>query len=395
MITTYSNLYKRDTTGKIRVWFMDVIDNSDGTAAHRATSGLADGEKTTSAWKKIKGKNIGKANETSAINQAAKEVDALYSKKRDKSYFDDLTEVDTSTRFQPMTAHTYDEKTTLIDFTKRLFSQPKLDGIRGDVLSLAGPEEPDDRLSISKHGIWSRGNKMFVSMPHILALFTGLLLKYPNKVFDGELYNHKFYDDFSEISSIVKKSKPTTEDIAKSAKFIQFHCYDIFDGDNPDATFEERFINFNEFPESDSIVKVKTVEIFSFSQIEDQSEKYLEDNYEGQMLRTNDPYQNKKSKHLLKHKPWESAEFPLIALLEGKGNWANAAKRAVVDITAAEDTEPNHSGVGVKCSREALRALLVAPKPTWVTVEFAPGRTSKNKLRFGRITDWGYGKRDY
>jgi DNA ligase-1 len=390
-ITTYSNLYKRDTKGKIRVWFMEIVDNGDGTAAHRATSGLHDGEKVTSAWKKINGKNTGKANETSAIEQASKEVEATYTKRRDKSYFDDLADVDTSTRFQPMTAQTY-EKGTALDFTKIWFSQPKLDGIRGCVLSL---NETVDQVTITTHGVWSRGNKMFVSVPHIVALFKDLLTKYPNKVFDGELYNHKFRDDFNQIVSLVKKTKPEPEDILESAALVQFHCYDIFDADNPDATFEERFINFTEFPESDSFVKVKTVRVSSLEEVEALSDAYLEDGYEGEMLRTNDPYQNKRSKYLLKYKPWETTEFPLSALLEGSGNWAGCAKRAIVDISEPGETEPNLSGCGVKGSQEELATLLFAPLPSWVTVEHAPGRTPDGKLRFGRIITWGYGKRDY
>ena len=42
--------------------------------------------------------------------------------------------------------------------------------------------------------------------------------------------------------------------------------------------------------------------------------------YEGQILRTNSLYENKRSKSLLKHKTFVDAEFTILGVVEGNGN---------------------------------------------------------------------------
>ena len=51
------------------------------------------------------------------------------------------------------------------------------------------------------------------------------------------MYNHDFKDDFESIISMVRKTKPTDEDILKSAENVQFYCYDIVD---ENTSFEVR-----------------------------------------------------------------------------------------------------------------------------------------------------------
>ena len=41
--------------------------------------------------------------------------------------------------------------------------------------------------------------------------------KHPGAILDGEFYNHEFKNDFNEIVSLVKKSKPSEQDVAKVA----------------------------------------------------------------------------------------------------------------------------------------------------------------------------------
>jgi hypothetical protein len=47
---------------------------------------------------------------------------------------------------------------------------------------------------------------------------------------------------------------------------------------------------------------------------------YMIQGYEGQILRTNSLYENKRSKGLLKHKSFVDAEFTILGVIEGKGN---------------------------------------------------------------------------
>ena len=64
-------LYKKDSKGKVRQWDVSV---SDSTIT--VSSGLLDGKKTSQVTA-CKGKNIGKANETSPEEQALLEAQAI------------------------------------------------------------------------------------------------------------------------------------------------------------------------------------------------------------------------------------------------------------------------------------------------------------------------------
>jgi hypothetical protein len=69
---TFTKLYKKDNTGKVRYWYME----TDG-GAYRSVSGIGGREDTSeqiSAWTYTEGKNIGKVNETTPEEQAFLEV---------------------------------------------------------------------------------------------------------------------------------------------------------------------------------------------------------------------------------------------------------------------------------------------------------------------------------
>ena len=52
-------------------------------------------------------------------------------------------------------------------------------------------------------------------------------------------------------------------------------------------------------------------------------EEYVEHGFEGQMLRTNGKYENKRSKFLMKHKSFIDEEYTIIGVCEGEGNKTN------------------------------------------------------------------------
>jgi ATP-dependent DNA ligase len=59
----------------------------------------------------------------------------------------------------------------------------------------------------------------------------------------------------------------------------------------------------------------------------------MENGYEGQIIRTDDTkYENKRSKQLLKRKVFTDAEFELVDIVEGRGNWAGYAKSMVIRL---------------------------------------------------------------
>ena len=111
-----------------------------------------------------------------------------------------------------------------IDYSKPVFIQPKLDGVRCLIqYEKTGPHVMDKGKVVA----YSRTGKEWKNIDHILEVLVPFFHKYPNVVLDGELYNHDFKDDFEQIISMVRKTKPTPEARVKSRDNVQFHCYDF------------------------------------------------------------------------------------------------------------------------------------------------------------------------
>lgn len=378
-VHAYPPLYKRDTKGKVRMWRMEVGSNDDGSAGHRTVAGLEDGEKVTSGWKVVRGKNTGKANATTDVEQAHAEVVAKYTKQRDRGHFDSVSDIDSFEMFKPMLADDYAKRG--VDFTGvDVYAQPKLDGMRCLARSDA---------------LWSRGFKEIVSAPHIYEALARIRERFPDLILDGELYNHELKHDFEKLMSLCRKTKPTEEDLAESAEKIEYHVYDLYNPNRPDMSFWERYELLRMLTVDlvmhniRCIVPVHTVRITQQLDLDSHNDWMLDEGYEGQMIRYDLPYENKRSKTLLKRKPWQDAEFPVTAMLEGTGNWAGAAKNFEIVLPSGERMTP-----AVKGSHEVLAALLESGRtPDWAKVEFAD-YTADGSLRFPRVIDYGYGVRD-
>ena len=150
-------------------------------------------------------------------------------------------------RKKPMLA--YPVSTKPIDYSKLVFMQPKLDGVRCVIQYDAG-----------KVTAYSRTGKEWKNIDHILLNLYKFFNKHPNVILDGELYNHNLKDDFEKIISLVRKQKPTDIDALESADMVQFHCYDII---NKRMKFNTRnkFIKDN-LEESYCVKHVDTLTVF-------------------------------------------------------------------------------------------------------------------------------------
>ena len=148
---------------------------------------------------------------------------------------------------------------------------------------------------------------------------------YPNLILDGELYADKFANDFNKIVSLVKKTKPTDADLKESKKNIQYWIYDLPDndiqfGDRCDR-LHDLFENYNAF--NKHCVEVETTLCMSEDDVMDLYEEYVDAGFEGQMLRLNKAYENKRSKFLMKHKSFIDEEYTIVDVCEGEGNKTN------------------------------------------------------------------------
>ena len=213
-------------------------------------------------------------------------------------------------RKKPMLAYPVSDKP--IDYTKPVFIQPKLDGVRC-LIQYERHTQPREDVVVA----YSRTGKVWKNINHILEQLKPLFQKYPDMILDGELYNHAFKDDFESIISMVRKQKPTAEDRSKSRTHVQFHCYDIVDETMP---YEDRaeFIAQN-VPESYCVHHVETLQCFDEHYAKLTHGINLADGYEGSIVRTNNDYQCKRSHNLRKFKDFSDAEATIVGYLDGKG----------------------------------------------------------------------------
>ena len=295
-------IYKKTKTGKIQEWTIEVKGNK-----YRTISGHTDGEKITNEWTDCDVKNAGRSNATTPEGQAIKEAEAKRKKKLESGYFESIKDINKTQYFEPMLAHKYGD----YDISFPVYSQPKLDGIR---------------CITTKDGMFSRNGKKIISAPHIRENLEGFFKKYPNAILDGELYCDKLANDFNKIVSLVKKSKPDDKDLEESAETIEYWVYDapkIGMASQADSFYERYELVLDALKKSNQYKKIKvvtTLKIDKQEELEEAYEMYMEQGYEGQMVRLNRAYENKRSKHLLKRKDFMDAEFVIQEVSEGEGN---------------------------------------------------------------------------
>ena len=260
---------------------------------------------------------------------------------------------------KPMLAYPVSDKP--IDYTKPVFMQPKLDGVR----CLIQYEIPFGFGHIPNSGkvvAYSRTGKEWKNIDHILQSLEHFFQANPNVILDGELYNHALKDDFEKIISCVRKQKPTPMDRAESRKLVQFHCYDIVD---ESLLFADRiqWLQTNLKPTYGIKIVQTTKGICSNDQANAFQDLNLKAGYEGSILRLNTEYQCKRSHSLRKFKDFHDAEAVLTDWVEGKGK-----RKGTIGKFMAIDSEGNTFGMPVMDNFKKLQTMFDEMK-TWVGKE--------------------------
>ena len=256
-------------------------------------------------------------------------------------------------RKKPMLAYPVSDKP--IDYTKPVFMQPKLDGVR----CLIQQEFHKDG---DKVVAYSRTGKQWLNIDHILQSLKPFFQDNPDIILDGELYNHALRNNFEKIISCVRKQKPTAMDRAESRKLVQFHCYDVVDDV---VTFNNRiqWLQTNLKP-TYGIKLVPT--IFSITD-QYQAHAYhdinLRNGYEGSILRLNTEYHCKRSHSLRKFKDFHDAEAVITDWVEGKGK-----RKGTIGKFMAIDADGNTFGMPVMDNFKKLQTMFKEMQ-SWVGKE--------------------------
>lgn len=324
-------LYHKDTVGKIRVWTISVIHNSNSSDTIIET-GLLDGAKIKNTTTIGEGKNYGKSNETSHRTQALAEAQSKITAKLKEGYVEKIEDVKESSILgsgipAPMLANkhhpTGEQKSskTLGEIKilgKEIIVQPKLDGNRC--------------LIKVKNGVavmYTRsGDVMPVQLGHILSDVLKTYVKRQDFILDGELYSDKF--SFNKLNGLIKRVTVSKEDI-EERKNIKYHLYDVMS----DEGYEKRNAFLQRFASKNVIIVPSYRIIATDANIKTFLEKFLAEGHEGLMIRQlYIPYEYKRTWQLCKVKVFEDEEFKLVGFEEDKrGGFVGAFTMQIGDST--------------------------------------------------------------
>ena len=245
--------------------------------------------------------------------------------------------------FKPMLAHKFDNKR--VDWSKPVFIQPKLDGIR---------------CIMTADGCYSRNGKKFMNVQHLYTKAIKDLFKVnPLLVIDGELYNHDLRDNFEKIVSLVRKQKPTSDDKKEARKLIQYHVYDFVMAYKGKLDLIESDMNryekrMHQLVCSDMYGKhiryVPARGVHSLDKAKEIHNDFLQQGYEGSILRLDGPYKCGRSYDLMKFKDFSDTEAKIVSWVEGKGK-----RRGTIGKFIAVDSDGIRFGMPVMDKFEYLQ----------------------------------------
>ena len=318
-------LYKKDSKNKIRQWKIYVVDNGK-SASIVMEYGVMGGAIISKPPTIVdKGKNIGRANETSYIEQALFQAKGKWDlKKRKELYTETLEDTKDPSNFvfRPMLANKYEPKNANFPY----ILQPKLDGVRCNI-----------NFVNNKPLLISRTGKEFYNLEKIRNGLTSLGSiggDINEIILDGDIdcFGKSPALTFQESTGLIKRKQTSTYN--ENEEHLTYVMYDIYVKKDPLMTFVNRWevlVNlYNHLdPNYKKYIKLcckddpkygKTIE-----KVDKTLEKYLKKGYEGLMLRKPDePYGvDKRPRGLLKYKKFIDGEYEIVSYKSGKGQDAN------------------------------------------------------------------------
>lgn len=299
-------LFKLHTSGKVGDYLVQVHEESDGTALliRTATKIIGGAPNETITHIKV-GKNIGRSNETTPVEQAISEAQTKINSQLKKGYVESLEETSKPVTNQlgqplPMLATPIDK---VKNITYPCAVQAKLNGYR----LLAA-------IVDSKVLLYSREGSV-VNMPHIDQALQNLFDKghWDGKQnLDGELFRPGW--TLENIGRKAKKLRPESIELG-------FYVYDTMD---TAKTAPERTKYINDIFTSAAggiqhIVMHPTYIAFERSDIDTLHQEFVSHQFEGTIIRQlHENYVGKRSTQLIKLKTFHDAEFTIVGWKLGK-----------------------------------------------------------------------------
>lgn len=329
LFTTHSN-------GQVGSWEIEVFDGHQVRTDVTVLKVLGGTPVVTEGYT-VEGKNIGRANETTPLEQAIAEAKSKVSKKLDKGYTEAQPTAGQKTTnglgyVRPMLAQPAEKMKELV---MPAHVQPKFDGHR--MLATI-----DDGTVV----LYSRQGKV-LDVEHIRAALQAAhdAGYWTYGSLDGEVYAHG--ETLQRISSWVKKPKP-------ESKNLTYMLYDVTEEGVPYGDRLSIIRQIDEYLESDHVEVTETHYIVDENEIDGHHGRFIGEGYEGTIIRHGGwGYEDgKRSKSLIKKKDIQDAEFEIIGVNEGKPNERLGTRLGIYvcrapngkefEVTAAGDAQAKH-----------------------------------------------------
>ena len=302
--STLPMLYKKSKTGSIEYWKVHTEKNT--VIVEFGQLGTTNPQSTTDVI--TSGKNIGKANETTPIQQAQTEAQSKWTKQVKKGYVESIEaakagEINKNVitgGIDPMLAHKFNEQGHKIKYP--CWIQKKYDGHRCIAM-----------IENGKCTLWSRTRKPIIGVPHIIRALEKLFKTY-TLILDGELYSHAYKSNFEEITRVVnQKTAPLP-----NHEIVEYHIYDFV---HDELVYNDRLKYLQSVHWKLPLVCVQTELVKDEAEAMVWFDTFMKQGYEGAMIRNaNGLYSHNRSYDLQKIKEFEDAEFPILGIEEGRGH---------------------------------------------------------------------------
>jgi len=279
-MTTYVPLYKKDSTGKIRVWEVSHTDKTY-TVSHGVMGGKMQSKATLCGPK-----NVGRANETSPEEQAGLEAAALHLRQIERNCY--VTDLSHPPAFlQPQLAQDASKPTCFKKLPAKVILSPKLDGAR----TIYRADQEGSPWQSRKGTYYPFPKRLWEGAPPL----------------DGELYLHGV--PLNQILSAIKKPNELTDQ-------IEFHVFDVA---APGMNFEERqaMIKVLAFPDW---VKIVPQTLTPLEGVDAAHDHWVAQGYEGVMLRRAGAHYGlgERNPSLQKYKKFFDQEFVIADIVADK-----------------------------------------------------------------------------
>ena len=329
-------IYGVEKNGKTKVWAARIYrDELNGFATAEIEYGQLDGKKQTTSREYTEGKNLGKKNETTPLQQCISETRRKWQDKMEKEGYslvvpnsnsesesnkaNNVTEtnVTNANKVFPMLAHTYEplsSKNKKNDIVFPCYVQPKLDGLRCICYMMPCGDSNDCKVVAQ-----SRTGAYFETVEHICAELRPILLQNPGLTLDGELYTTEL--PFEELAGLIKRKKASSN-VNANAQCIKYHIYDVVVDGVPYSERHARIVGaISKADKCQHLEVVHTQLIHNANEFKQAFGEYVAAGYEGIMLRNaHGPYrQNYRSHDLQKYKEFVESEYPIVGFKEADG----------------------------------------------------------------------------